>query len=151
MAAKEAAAAARKAVAKAESLESEIAALKAAIGQQRDPALLSQQEQEQLEQKPGLKAQHDLAASVLKLAAAYEAHVSKCTIIGGNATNNIGVRVEDSIRLATVEKCYIEPNILFTPNGTASNRSVYQGAISDHADAGDCGQLHRHRLPARHS
>ena len=70
MAAKEAAAAARKAVAKAESLESEIAALKAAIGQQRDPALLSQQEQEQLEQKPGLKAQHDLAASVLKLAGA---------------------------------------------------------------------------------
>lgn len=78
----------------------------------------------------------DGAASVLKLASAYEAHVTNSTIIGGIATNNVGVRIEDSLRLATLEKCHIEPNIMFTPAGTSSGDTVYQGVISSHAGAG---------------
>lgn len=73
-------------------------------------------------------------ASALKVASCYEAHIARSTFIGGYATNNIGVRIEDSVRLVTLEKCRIEPNILFTPAGTGN--SVYNGAISGHADAG---------------
>lgn len=79
----------------------------------------------------------DGAASVLKLASAYEAHVSNTTIIAGNATNNIGLRLEDSLRLVTLDGCHIEPNILFTPaSTTAVSGSVFQGTITGDAANG---------------
>lgn len=76
----------------------------------------------------------DGAASILKIASVYQAHVTNCKVEAGSETNSVSVRLEDNVRSAYFQDCYIRPNIYFTPaSGTGS---IFQGDLTAAANSG---------------